>query len=196
MAARNDDGLTWKSRRPIVELTPHLDSLWLARTGAIPEYYNERNRINLSLKVPGLDDAICVATQVEVQVTSGEVETIRLSWGKQHYKQWLYFLCPGCQKRRRFLYLHRYRLRCRFCARAVYKSQVCDKGSRPRWKAAKVRARYGIPQGQMLPPKPPRMWSKTYRHIERVINSRRAIRPVHNETRITYRMLAYYDHCR
>lgn len=65
-----------------------------------------------------------------------------------------FFLCPGCGRRVRFLYLHWGRFRCRSCARLNYRSQQATKDELYPYDAAVklLRERFRVPEDQIPVP--------------------------------------------
>jgi hypothetical protein len=52
---RNNDSLTWKSRRPIAELTPNITIYWLKRAHIVPEnWYRNIDVQNIQWKLPDI----------------------------------------------------------------------------------------------------------------------------------------------
>jgi hypothetical protein len=143
------DRLTRLSRRPIVELTPHLDVYWLTRIGAIPTEHNVRTDVQgISLKVPDIIRLACTASHIEAENRIGDIQTINLVWHRPVPGPQALLVCPQCQRPRKTLYCHRAALACRFCHRAVYVSQIKGRRSRPIWQALRAKARHGkVPIG-------------------------------------------------
>jgi len=124
---------------------------------------------------------------IEVFLSHDRIEHIELVSvacgfaGRQHR-----FLCPRCGRRVCTLYFFDARLACRICCHLWYSSQRVSSTARKFLAMRKVRRKlrdYGQHWMLNVPPKPSRMWKRTYQHhcaalarIERSLNTRKARR--------------------
>lgn len=104
-------------------------------------------------------------------------EQVVLDYLPNHYGgARLFFLCPGCGRRVRFLYLRWGRFRCRHCGRLNYRSQQQNRDElEPYHKAVKLlRGKFKVSEEQIpvpmdlpgfLPPRPKGMHWSTYRRL-------------------------------
>jgi hypothetical protein len=70
--------------------------------------------------------------------------------------------CLACGKQCHVLYVEGQSLQCRRCAGLIYECQRGHAADRAYLKAEKVIERLGGQPGQTVPPRPARMWRKTY----------------------------------
>jgi hypothetical protein len=149
-----------------------LDSNWLMRIGAIPERWPQWNEVaGISFRVPDIIGLLCCATQIKATLRSEDVETVRLAWRHTASGRQLLLHCPQCQHRRRLLFVHRARLKCRRCHGAVYISSCRNRFTRPAWQAIKIRAQLGgAPSNIAATPQKPRgMWNRRYHRLRHAI---------------------------
>ena len=75
-------------------------------------------------------------------------ERFGVDWSERHFGgAQAYLTCRGCSKRARFLYLARFRFRCRACHGLVHASSQERPGDRATRKNQKLRAKIGAPLG-------------------------------------------------
>lgn len=108
---------------------------------------------------------------------AGRPQRLGLSWTTPTYgglRPW--FLCD-CGRRVGVLYKHRRQLRCRYCWRFRYPSELDNTRSRILRRGARARARLTWPEWEAIPQKPKWMQWRTYgRLVRRVLADTNAAR--------------------
>ena len=126
--------------RPIVELLQCVGIDDLCRLKVFPQHRHGRSTMAAAFKYPFLKRLVITRQNIDFEHVSGYTQTIALHWircGLGNERP--IFVCLECSCGARKLYFHHGRLACRFCANAVYASQLCSKQSRPALQTIRLR---------------------------------------------------------
>jgi len=124
----------------------------------------------LDLRFPWLRTLRVDSASLNLQLATGRTEVVALAWARCGVtSNRMRLLCPQCGRRVCLLYHLDGQVICRTCARLWYRAQRTSSNARKFLAMRKIRRKlgdYGQISLSQVPPKPPRMWRKTYaRHL-------------------------------
>ena len=132
----------------------------------------------LALRFPWLRILRLDSANLSLELTTGRIVTVSLTWTPCGFAgERMGLLCPRCSRRVCLLYHLEGQVLCRTCARLWYAAQRVSATARKFLAMRRIRHKLGAldyyrdARGQWhastgIPPKPPRMWRKTYaRHL-------------------------------